>query len=99
MKYDKTKTYIVKMNSPKKLMKKIEKVSSVLWAHCEKPTKHCPNKGSYCFYNGACRCSLTYSDEEYVLGSLFVFYNRDDVVELTENEFVEMLSELKPKRG
>jgi thiamine pyrophosphokinase len=92
VKYSQNKTYIVKMNNVKKLMEKIESISSVLWANGETPTEYRPFDENYCFYNGDSEYKLTYADEDYVIKNQHMFF-----VELTEDEFVEMLSILAPK--
>ena len=89
MKYDKTKTYFTKANSTKELMEKIEEVSSVLWGSKVNPTEFYPGNEVYCIYNYCRDNDLTYAC---ILNDPCTFADK-----LTENEFVKMLSELKPK--
>jgi hypothetical protein len=87
MKYDDTKTYVVKIKSTLPFMKEIEKVSSVVWESGERPIEFCPYIGAYCIYNGIHGSVLTYEHDDP--------YNY--TIKLIERAFVEMLSELKPK--
>jgi hypothetical protein len=96
MRYSKNKTYFTKMNSAKELMKKIEDVSSVLWASGQRPTEYRPYDKKYCFYNGSSHKRLTCSCEEYLIEN---YIELDEFINLNENEFIEMLSELEPKRS
>jgi hypothetical protein len=98
MKYDKAKTYVVKMNNVKQLMEKIEDVSSVIWhggktpreflAKIESHKYFYPKNGAYCIYNGRYGHILTWDDVN----------TYEFSINLTENEFVDMLSELHPKQ-
>jgi hypothetical protein len=98
MKYSQNKTYVVKMSSVKLLMEKIESVSFVLWLNGKTPKEFCvkpesceylyPKNGDYCIYNGRHGFVLTWNTEN----------KYEFSTELTEDEFVEMLSMLAPKR-
>jgi hypothetical protein len=98
VKYSQNKTYVVELCSGvsfEKILKQIENVSSVLWVDENCPTDIVTIKtGAFLFYNGSGEKTLTFSG----LDCYSTFYNEKETVELNENEFVEMLSMLAPKR-